>query len=42
MDTCAVVLASASRIRLELLLRAGVAAHAAPAHVDEPEVRASL
>lgn len=42
LDTCAVVLASASRIRLELLLRAGVAAHAAPAHVDEPEVRASL
>lgn len=42
LDTRAVVLASASRIRLELLLRAGVAAHAAPAHVDEPEVRASL
>ncbi len=38
----AVVLASASRTRLELLLRAGVAARAEPARVDEQEVRASL
>ncbi len=41
-DTPAVVLASASRARLELLLRAGVTASAEPARVDEQEVRASL
>ncbi len=41
-DAPTVVLASASRARLELLLRAGVATRAAPAHVDEHEVRASL
>ncbi len=38
----AVVLASASRARLELLLCAGVATRAEPARVDEQEVRASL
>ena len=38
----AVVLASASRVRLELLLRAGVSARAESARVDEGEVRASL
>ncbi len=41
-DTPAVVLASASHARLELLLRAGVAVRAEPARVDEQEVRASL
>ena len=38
----AVVLASASRARLELLLCAGVATRVEPARVDEEEVRASL
>ncbi len=38
----AVVLASASRARLELLLCAGVATRAEPARVDEQEVKASL
>ena len=41
-DAPAVVLASASRARLELLLCAGVATRAEPARVDEQEVRASL
>ncbi len=41
-DAPAVILASASRARQELLLRAGVAARAEPARVDEQEVRASL
>ncbi len=42
LDAPAVVLASASRTRLELLLCAGVSARAEPARVDEQEVRASL
>jgi septum formation protein len=41
-DASPVVLASASRARLELLRRAGLNAHAEPAHVDEEEVKASL
>ena len=42
LDAPAVVLASASRARLELLLCAGVTTRAEPARVDEQEVRASL
>lgn len=41
-DASPVVLASASRVRLELLRRAGVTLRAEPARVDEEEVRASL
>ncbi len=37
-----VVLASASRTRLDLLLRAGVTARADPARIDEEEVKTSL
>ncbi len=38
----AVVLASASRIRAELLRKAGVECTVAPAHIDEEEVKRSL
>ena len=41
-DAPTVVLASASRVRLELLRHAGVQLRAEPAWVDEEEVRASL
>lgn len=37
-----VILASASRIRLDLLLRAGVPARAEPARIDEAEVKTAL
>ncbi len=42
LDAPEVVLASASRARLDLLRHAGVAARAQPARVDEGEVKASL
>jgi septum formation protein len=42
MDAPAVILASASRARFDLLLRAGVPVRAEPARIDEEEVRASL
>ena len=37
-----VILASASRIRLDLLLRAGVPVRAEPARIDEAELKSAL
>ncbi len=41
-EAAPVILASASRIRLDLLLRAGVPVRAEPARIDEAEVKSSL